>query len=47
MILKCSCNDTWTDKKYGNAMRVHNKTSKTNPQMYRCTVCKKERTESK
>ena len=40
--IKCSCDNQWMDKKYGNNVRVGNKTSKTTPQEYRCVVCGKE-----
>lgn len=44
MIIKCTCKDEWMDKNYGEGNRVMNKTAKTNPPTYRCTVCGKEKT---
>ena len=42
-IVKCNCHNTYQDQKYGNGMRVANKTSKSKQtDTYRCTVCKKE-----
>ena len=40
MILRCTCKHEYMDKRYGNANRVMNKTTKKGmkPQ-YRCTVC--------
>ena len=41
MVLKCKCKHEYQDKKYGNGMRVHNRTRKQseNSYAYRCTVC--------
>ncbi len=43
MIIKCTCENKYQDKKYGKGKRVHNplQGGKTN----RCTVCKVERGE--
>jgi len=43
-IVKCSCEHEFQDKKYGKGMRVFNETAKTNPTVWRCTVCGKEKT---
>ena len=43
MILRCDCAHTGQDDLHGKGLRVHNQTSKVNPTIYRCTVCKKER----
>jgi hypothetical protein len=40
IIIPCTCQHEWQDKKYGKGMRVHNETKKHG--IYRCTVCKKE-----
>ena len=37
MIVKCTCINSYQDKKYGNKMRIANATQKTDT--YRCTVC--------
>ena len=44
-IKKCTCNNDYQDIKYGDKMRVMNKTGKVINQepIYRCTVCQKER----
>lgn len=41
MLLKCSCQSDFQDKRYGKGQRVHNerKDPKAGP---RCTVCGKE-----
>ncbi len=44
MILKCDCNHSFQNEKYGYGMRVHNPTVKENT--YRCTICKQERGDS-
>lgn len=33
MILKCTCEDEYQDKKHGKGKRVHNKMKKMEPQM--------------
>ena len=44
MILKCTCIHPAQDRLHGIGNRVHNKlTRTTGGQLYRCTVCKKER----
>lgn len=47
MILRCSCKHEFQDKQYGAGNRVHNdcKPGEKNTKWYRCTVCRKERTE--
>ena len=42
-IKKCTCVHPFQDGRYGKGMRVFNKTIKVKPDVYRCTVCKKER----
>lgn len=46
MKLKCTCKHPYQEKMYGDK-RVHNKTAKEErgSPVYRCTVCKTERTE--
>ena len=44
-ILTCSCEHEYQDKLYGKHKRVHNQTKKQNGEVYRCTVCSKERIE--
>jgi hypothetical protein len=44
-ILICSCEHEYQDKLYGKYHRVHNQTKKQDGQVWRCTVCSKERTE--
>jgi hypothetical protein len=38
MILKCTCQHNYQDRKYGPGMRVHNKMTKIKDS-YRCSVC--------
>jgi len=46
MVLKCSCQHAYQDKKYGKGLRVHNPVkSRTDKPDWRCTVCKKVRGE--
>lgn len=40
--IKCTCEHEYQDKKYGKGIRMANKTTKENPDYYRCTVCAKE-----
>jgi hypothetical protein len=44
-VLRCTCNNEYQDKKYGNKMRVHNPFKAKSGQsiMYRCTICNHER----
>jgi hypothetical protein len=44
MIILCSCENKYQDKRYGKGHRVGNEKPHTPGQtpMYRCTVCKKE-----
>lgn len=44
MIKRCTCKNSWMDKRYGVSRRVMNKTQiKAGAVVvYRCTVCKKE-----
>jgi hypothetical protein len=42
-IKKCTCDHKFQDERYGKKNRVMNKTAKVNPTVYRCTVCKAER----
>ena len=45
MILSCTCDYKDQDEIYGKKMRVMNSTRKGMSRIiYRCTVCKKERT---
>lgn len=46
MILRCTCRSEYQDKLYGLAMRVHNKTNKSDGAVQRCTVCGSEQTSS-
>ena len=39
LIIRCSCEHAYQDKKYGHHMRAHNQTRKNDGQTYRCTVC--------
>lgn len=39
--LKCVCQSTYQDQKYGNNVRLCNKVNKSE-NLYRCTVCGKE-----
>jgi hypothetical protein len=43
MILRCRCVSKFQDGLYGESMRVHNKTRKSDGAMQRCTVCKDEK----
>jgi hypothetical protein len=50
MILECTkCADkrcagaAFQDAAYGPGQRVHNETDKSNPRVYRCTICESER----
>lgn len=43
-ILPCTCEHETQDKWYGKYKRVHNLTKKGGGNVYRCTVCGKERT---
>jgi len=45
-IKRCECKHEYQDEVYGKGNRVHNPTLKQvgNQPVYRCTVCKKERT---
>ena len=40
MIITCTCKNAFQDKMYGTNKRVANQMK--NPQLARCTVCKKE-----
>jgi len=35
------------NQKYGHGKRVHNETEKTQPRIYRCTICETERSAGK
>lgn len=47
MKIKCTCENKYQDKKY-DGKRIANKTNKVigNKEVYRCTVCNKESTET-
>lgn len=46
MILKCTCFHEYQDRIHGAGKRVHNPTVGSGGQtMWRCTVCKSERSE--
>jgi hypothetical protein len=47
MILACTCENKFQDKTFGKNMRVFNarKKGEKSAQLYRCTVCNKERGE--
>ncbi len=44
-IMQCTCESEYQDKKYGKNMGLFNETGKgkTGPEIYRCTVCGKEK----
>ena len=42
-VLKCDCKHDYQDRRYGQQVRLHNSTSKTDRAAWRCTVCDKER----
>ena len=42
-VLKCTCDHTYQDEKYGYQMRVHNQCKLGSDVGWRCTVCKKEK----
>ena len=44
MLIKCTCKNDYQDKKYGEQVRVMNKTEKKSGDkvVFRCTVCTKE-----
>ncbi len=42
MIIECICIHEVQDEKYGNKMRVHNKTGKDNE--WRCSICGSNKT---
>lgn len=42
-ILDCNCPNEQQDKIHGKNRRVHNKTAKENPVIFRCTVCNNEK----
>ena len=44
-VLKCTCSHNYQDKRYGKNMRVHNQTDKDHGNVWRCTVCKQERSQ--
>jgi len=41
MLMKCTCEHAFQDKRYGKSIRVHNQ--KVDRTTYRCTVCGKEK----
>ena len=41
MIMSCSCEHKFQDKRYGKFIRVFNQT--VNKTTYRCTVCEKQK----
>jgi hypothetical protein len=44
MIKKCTCEHKDQDSMHGKGMRVHTPiNNKTNPNDWRCTICKSER----
>lgn len=40
VIKRCTCTHAFQDERYGTGMRVANRTAKSNPTTYRCTVCR-------
>ena len=46
MILSCNCEHEYQDRRCGRGRRYHTETTQRNPVIYRCTVCRTERTES-
>lgn len=49
--LKCSCSNSYQDAVYGKGIRIMNEVTKANNKpgvkTFRCTVCSKERTDSR
>lgn len=43
-VLTCTCVHKFQDERYGTGRRVHNPVEKSSTDMWRCTVCSKERT---
>jgi len=41
-IIRCTCKHEYQDRAYGRGNRVANKTTKSDPPGYRCTVCGRE-----
>lgn len=40
VVLKCTCEHEYQDERYGNRMRLHNRTGKdASSKSWRCTVC--------
>lgn len=42
-IKSCECKHVYQDAKHGKGQRVHNKTAKKDGDVWRCTVCAKEK----